>query len=203
MYFKAFPKIPRIVKSFFVTITEKIDGSNGQIMITPFETADGFDKYVLTSINGMTIRVGSRGRWVIPGKETDNYGFAGWVYRNALEVLKLGEGQHFGEWYGNGIQCGYGLDEKRFALFNARRWTAPYQAVKTGHDAAFPNCMEVVPVLYQGAFTQEAIDTCMGRLFTEGSVLVPGFKNPEGIIVEMNGERAKHTFENVNGKWVS
>ncbi|MFK3848022.1 RNA ligase family protein [Agrobacterium pusense] len=205
MNFQAFPKIPRIAKCFFVTITEKIDGSNGQIVITPATADDLEDTNILAQVNGMTIRAGSRGRWVTPGKETDNYGFAAWVQRNAEELVKLGPGQHFGEWYGSGIQCGYGLSggEKRFVLFNARRWTAPYQALKEGHDAAFPNCCEVVPVLYQGAFSTEAVKDCMDLLSSQGSKLVPGFMNPEGVIVEMNGERAKHTFQNVNGKWVS
>ncbi|MBZ5864392.1 RNA ligase family protein, partial [Escherichia coli] len=163
------------------------------------------DPSSLAVADGLTLRVGSRNRWIGPGKDSDNYGFARWCIDNLKELRKLGQGQHFGEWYGSGIQCGYGLTggDKRFALFNARRWGDAYRAHQGGHTNDFPSCVEVVPVLYQGAFTSTAVDDCMARLRDEGSVHVPGFMNPEGVIVEMNGERAKHTFQNVNGKWVS
>jgi hypothetical protein len=68
-------------------ITEKIDGTNASILITD----DGSD------IAG----VGSRTRWITP--EDDNHGFAKWVKANHEELLKLGPGHHFGEWWGNGI----------------------------------------------------------------------------------------------------
>jgi hypothetical protein len=185
--FMPWPKTPRISKSFFVTITEKLDGTNAQFTI----------------VGGEIVSVGSRNRHITPGKETDNYGFAGWVERNASELVKLGDGRHYGEWYGNGIQIGYGLDHKRFALFDARRWRKFYEDHKEGYDNGFPNCLEVVPVLYQGSFTDRVVNDCMARLETAGSVAVPGFMRPEGIIVEMNGERAKHTFMHQNGKWLA
>lgn len=49
----------------------------------------------------------SRTRWITP--EDDNYGFAKWANENKEELLKLGIGQHFGEWWGSGIQRGYNL----------------------------------------------------------------------------------------------
>src|SRR6218665_4077308 len=121
MDFSAFPKIPRISKAFFCTITEKIDGSNAQIVITPYASSDVGDPSVLVigAFPLLTMRVGSRNRWIKPGKETDNYGFAGWCLSNATELFKLGIGTHFGEWYGNGIQCGYGLKEKRLPILKA------------------------------------------------------------------------------------
>ena len=185
--FTGWPKTPRISKSFFCTITEKLDGTNAQIVIE----------------DGKIARVGSRNRWITPGKDTDNYGFAGWVERNADEIVKLGDGAHFGEWYGNGIGRNYGLAEKRFALFNARRWATPYEVRLQGHENGFPACLEVVPVLYQGVFQQSAVSAAMDRLASIGSVAVGGFMNPEGIIVEMGAERAKHTFESVDGKWLA
>ena len=39
-----------------------------------------------------------------------------------LSMTFLVPGRHFGEWWGSGIQRGYGLDEKTFSLFNAYRW---------------------------------------------------------------------------------
>jgi hypothetical protein len=102
--FSEFPKMARLSRE--VIITEKIDGTNAQILITK-------DNRLLT---------GSRTRWITPND--DNYGFAKWVEENREEVLKLGIGRHFGEWWGSGIQRGYNLPkgEKRFSLFNVSRW---------------------------------------------------------------------------------
>ena len=58
--------------------------------------------------------------------------------------MELGVGQHFGEWWGFGIQRGYGLHERRFSLFNTGRWSDP---------AVRPACCGVVPVLADGDFT--------------------------------------------------
>lgn len=152
--FEGFPKIARLNRE--IVITEKLDGTNAQIVIN--ESGE--------------IKVGSRNRWITP--KDDNYGFAGWVERNKEEILKLGEGQHFGEWWGNGIQSGYGLKEKRFSLFNTHRWS---------DDVVRPACCHVVPILYQGIFSQEIINQCIGTLNSEGSVAAPGWMKPEGIIV--------------------
>src|SRR5678815_2758188 len=101
--FEAFESIPRISRA--CVISEKIDGTNAQVYI-PDDSS-----YVLA---------GSRNRWITP--EDDNYGFATWVRDNATELLKLGPGRHFGEWWGAGIQRRYGLTEKRWSLFNSGRW---------------------------------------------------------------------------------
>jgi hypothetical protein len=101
--FESFPKIGRLSRN--CTITEKIDGTNAQIYI-------GEDGEFLT---------GSRNRWVTPGKQ-DNYGFSRWAHEHKDELMTLGPGRHFGEWWGLGIQRGYGLQEKRFSLFATHRW---------------------------------------------------------------------------------
>ncbi|MEZ2409809.1 RNA ligase family protein [Bosea sp. RCC_152_1] len=180
--FSAYPKTPRISKAFWCIITEKLDGTNAQIIIE----------------NGQIVGVGSRSRLITPGKLTDNYGFAGWVEQNASELVKLGDGRHFGEWYGNGIQRGYGLDHKRFALFDAMRWSG-----RNVPPEEFPNCVEVVPVIYRGEYSPAKVTEAMELLRYGGSYAAEGFMNPEGIIVEMNGQRAKHTFEHVDGKWLA
>ena len=171
--FEPFGKMARLNRD--CVITEKLDGTNAQIVIDQ----DG------------NIRVGSRTRWITPGKTTDNYGFAGWVERNREEILKLGEGKHFGEWYGNGIQCGYGLNEKRFALFNVHRW-------KDNPD--LPSCCEVVPVLYEGPFDTVMINDVLNGLRINGSTAVPGFMKPEGIVVyhKAANQLFKVTLENDN-----
>ena len=152
--FIPFPKIPRLKRG--CVITEKIDGTNAQIVIGE----DG------------SIRAGSRNRWITP--QDDNYGFAGWVERNKEELLQLGPGQHFGEWWGNGIQRNYGLKEKKFSLFNSGRWS-------TGR----PACCDVVPVLYAGEFNSDSVETVLAKLVDTGSIAAPSFMKPEGIIVFM------------------
>lgn len=176
MEFTPYPKTPRLKRD--VVITEKLDGTNAQVVIARVKTAD-FPANVIdtrpTDVDNehFVMLAGSRTRWITPGKNTDNYGFAGWVQRNADDLWKLGEGQHFGEWYGNGIQRGYGLPEKRFALFNTARWGA--------HNPNTPACCEVVPVL---AMRQDvSVDEVLQRLREEGSKAVPGWMKPEGIIV--------------------
>lgn len=151
--FKEFPKIYRVSRE--CVITEKIDGTNGQICIT--EDGD--------------FLIGSRTRWITP--ENDNMGFARWCIENKNDLLKLGPGSHFGEWWGSKIQRGYGLTEKRFSLFNTSRWL---------NNPNKPDCCLIVPVLYTGIFSTEAIDSCINFLRQNGSVAVPGFMKPEGIV---------------------
>lgn len=175
--FESFQKISRAYKSYGCVITEKLDGTNAQIMIQ----------------DGRIVGVGSRSRWIAPGKHTDNYGFAGWVERNHDDLLKLGEGTHFGEWFGSGIQRGYGLNEKRFALFNTSRWL----------ENDKPQCCDIVPVLYEGEFSRTVVSEVMADLMQGGSRAAPGFSRPEGIIIYLPGPRVllKETFDSPQGKW--
>jgi hypothetical protein len=152
--FVEFRKIPRLTRE--CVITEKVDGTNGVICIT----ADG------------QFLVGSRTRWIVPGD--DNYGFAKWAHENKDELMKLGEGTHYGEWWGQGIQRNYGLSEKRFSLFNTHRWS---------DDAVRPKCCHVVPVLASGMFDTALAQRCVDALRKDGSKAAPGFMKPEGICV--------------------
>lgn len=152
--FVEFPKIARWSRD--IVITEKLDGTNGSIHI-------GENSEFL---------VGSRTRWITP--EADNHGFAKWAYANKGELLKLGPGTHFGEWWGCGIQRGYDLQEKRFSLFNTARWS---------DVEVRPACCHVIPVLYQGPLCQAAIDESLNDLRNSGSWAVPGFMKPEGVVV--------------------
>lgn len=152
--FVEFPKIPRLKRG--CVITEKIDGTNAQIHIT--EAGE--------------FLVGSRTRWITP--EDDNYGFAAWAHANRDELMKLGPGSHFGEWWGLGIQRRYNITEKRFSLFNSARWADP---------AIRPACCHVVPVLYTGDFDTTKVDECLALLASAGSVAAPGFDRPEGVVV--------------------
>lgn len=154
MEFEPFGKIARLSRE--CTITEKIDGTNGCIGI-------GEDGNFLT---------GSRSRWITPGD--DNFGFSQWAWNNRAELMKLGPGRHWGEWWGAGIQRRYGLTEKRFSLFNTHKWSDPLVR---------PACCSVVPVLFNGLFSTMETDSALHALAKAGSHAAPGFMNPEGIIV--------------------
>lgn len=168
--FVPFPKIPRLRRDCI--ITEKLDGSNAGIQIVPIGEAEGHDK-IISVVDDHAIFAQSRSRFIVPGD--DNYGFARWVADNAPELVKLGPGTHFGEWWGQGIQRGYGLKEKRFSLFNVGRW---------GMDAErAPDCCGVVPLLFEGPFVDDAVEAMLELLKVSGSQAVPGFMKPEGIIV--------------------
>jgi len=125
--FQEFAKISRLNRE--VIVTEKIDGTNGQVHIRPAEGSRlefGYDCQI--DIGGVPhyIRAGSRNRWVAQVGGDDNNGFGRWVYQHAHELAALGPGAHFGEWWGSGIQRRYGLTEKRWSLFNVGRWRDPW-----------------------------------------------------------------------------
>ena len=180
--FEPFPKIARLKRG--IVVTEKIDGTNAQIAIfhEPTGVATGSIR-----VGEYLVMAGSRKRWIT--SDDDNFGFARWVEENATQLVKLGEGRHFGEWWGSGIQRQYGLDEKRFSLFNVGRWT----------DAdEFPECCSLTPVLYDGPWSDEAIEGCLRGLRFGGSVAAPGFTDPEGVVVFHKASRQlfKVTLEN-------
>lgn len=154
--FEEFPKIARLNRE--CVISEKIDGTNGQIIIGD---------------NG-EIQAASRSCLIYPDR--DNHGFAAWVRDNKDDLLKLGPGRHFGEWWGSGIQRKYGLTgtDKRFSLFNSFRWS---------DGAIRPKCCHIVPVLFQGVFSSYAVEHCVAFLRTNGSQAAPGFMKPEGVII--------------------
>ena len=197
--FQAWPKTPRLMRN--ITITEKIDGTNAAIGIVKFDASEPLDPSIIdyVSLNGEAFGVyaQSRTRLIKPGKSTDNYGFAGWVATHSAELVALlGEGLHFGEWWGNGIQRNYGMSEKWFSLFNTDRYH--------GFDERTGLNIKAVPVLYQGPNDTEVIADALARLRTEGSVAAPGFMNPEGICVYQSASRtiSKVTLDkNDAGKW--
>jgi hypothetical protein len=182
--FKPFQKIGRLTRG--ITITEKLDGSNAQITIVPV-LPDYNDPNIIARIESPTgsfaMYAGSRTRWITPGKTTDNFGFARWAQENCTELFMLGEGTHFGEWYGAGIQRGYGLTEKRFALFNVGRWSSARAPLTEGKTPA-PACCELVPVLYEGVFTMDAVNDALSYLQRMGSLAnTRDMVKAEGIVI--------------------
>lgn len=173
--FVKFPKIARLSRT--IIVTEKIDGTNACIYI---------------DASGNEMLVGSRTRWITPDK--DNHGFAKWAFEHKEELLQLGPGRHFGEWWGSGIQRGYGLPkgEKRFSLFNTLRWCEhdeTPQPIETGDpriekwEQPLPECCYLVPEIYRGPFLMEWVDSSLRLLAQQGSYASHGFMNPEGIVV--------------------
>lgn len=159
--FEPWAKIPRL-RNEIVTITEKLDGTNAQILVTETQ-----------------IWAGSRSRWLggldAKGKISDNYAFNAWVQENHEKLRLLGPGRHYGEWYGFGIgPRGYGLPEKRLALFNTFR---PAETLPPG--------IEQVKILYQGPGLElsKIVAELIADLKTNGSKHVPGYMRPEGLVV--------------------
>ena len=163
MPFPKFGSIARLNRE--VVLTEKIDGTNALVQITRVPLGTSIDFSIPPFIRAwiddseldesgmptyeLILRVGSRSRWL--STTDDNFNFAKWVKTNAQELLKLGVGNHYGEWYGQGIQRNYGLTHKRFALFNVSKW---------GDSDVRPACCDVVPVLSRvnGSELSEAVE---------------------------------------------
>lgn len=205
--FRPFAKMARLSRE--CVITEKLDGTNAQIYILPEVEYDTLvarcllegrdvDARRTATVSGHVLLSGSRTRWIRPKNpgekgDPDNYGFAAWVKANAEELVKLGPGKHFGEWFGSGINRAYGLvnGDRRFALFNVHRWVPNWanpQSVLPGVVAADGtgepvSCCYVVPTLYRGPFSTSSIELTLNVLETLGSNAVPGFKSPEGIVI--------------------
>jgi hypothetical protein len=171
--FAEFGKIARLSRN--CVISEKIDGTNASVYI-------GEAGEFLT---------GSRTRWITP--EDDNYGFARWAHEHRDELMMLGPGHHFGEWWGLGIQRKYGVPDKRWSLFNTHRWcphgtepqmiSNPNPKAEAKFQTVLPACIGLVPVMFKGVFTTEAVNECLDLLKTQGSFAAPGFMNPEGVVI--------------------
>jgi len=181
--FHGFPKMARLYRE--IIITEKLDGTNAQVYITMDDPTDELPvvAIVLTEVGPMYLYAGSRNRWITP--TDDNFGFAAWVADNRLKLVGLGPGRHFGEWWGRGIQRGYGMGDRKFSLFNTARW----------NHTNIPDSpsIGVVPTLYQGVFSTQAVEECLVSLRDNGSRAAPGFMDPEGVVVY-------HTAANVGFK---
>ena len=188
MEFVEFNKIARLSRN--CVITEKIDGTNGQIAIT----------------DDLQMFVGSRNRWLQPG--ADNFGFLAWAIEHRDELLTLGPGRHFGEWWGRGIQRGYDQTQKIFSLFNTIRWCEfgqEPQLIPSGnpktepkYQQVLPACCRLVPVIYRGPFVTDVCEFALAHLEHYGSSAAPGFRDPEGIVIyhTASGVCFKKTLKN-------
>jgi len=175
--FQKWPKTPRPDR-FNIIITEKIDGSNAQILIE----------------DGEITMVGSRNREIFPGGNRDNAGFAGFIQENAEEICHLlPDGRHYGEWAGPGIQRNpLNLPEKLFFLFDPYRYRNKDNPALT---MALPHRFRVVPQLYFGPLDVYTINSEYENIKECTCVNEPGShgNSGEGIIVQILGDKFKLT----------
>jgi hypothetical protein len=146
MEFKKWPKIPRANNEKFFW-TEKIDGTNAALLI---------------NVANDTLQCQSRSRLITP--EDDNYGFARWAYANKAELMKLGDGYRFGEWWGQGIQRGYDMPEKVFSLFY------------------YPDDLPTEIVRRVPSLPVNSDEEAIEFLKQKGSQASPGYMRPEGAV---------------------
>lgn len=171
MEFIAWPKTPRLFKP--VVITEKIDGTNACVIITE-------EGEIGAQSRNRLLPMGPSQKDDITWQKRDNSGFAAWVRENDEALIDfLGVGHHYGEWFGHKIGRNYGLSDRRFALFNTKRWGF----LQSPNLASNIPGLVVVPTLHTGEFDTEMIREVFWELMDCGSQAVPGFAKPEGIIV--------------------
>lgn len=169
MEFVGMEKIYRLNRDW--VITEKLDGTNASILWSATERDEDL---ALGEFDGRWLYAASRTRWITP--DSDNHGFARWVADHAEDLASLGPGRHFGEWFGLGINRGYGLKEKRLALFD-QKWADPW---------ARPECCTVVPVLgvINGYDIGNEVEGWLDYLRKYGSQMVAGFPHAEGVVAQ-------------------
>ena len=172
--FRAWPKIPRLENEVY-HITEKIDGTNACILIRGYDPVeDGMKAMYIDPDYQYAVYAQSRTRLITP--EDDNFGFAKWVKDNAEQLISdLGVGYHYGEWWGKGINRGYGLEERRFSLFNP-----------TKHSDVCYHVPEIAAVSAEALI--ETIQDEIEQL-KMGSYAAPGYMRPEGLVIY--AEKAK------------
>lgn len=191
--FEGWGKIARLNKH--TVITEKIDGTNAAIVVRPLDRdrpavdIRPHETMVrLIELDGMyakavyyAVAAQSRKRFVTPAD--DNFGFAGWVWDNAHNLASgFGPGRHFGEWWGVGIQRGYGTTGRYFSPFNSHRWDKG--AIE--HEGLDVIGVVPVPVLYRwGSLDSIVIAQAIEELRELGTRLPhtrKGFE-AEGVVV--------------------
>ena len=213
--FRKWPKTSRLFRE--CVITEKIDGTFGGIRIvernfgeqlvlddkpdpTVLAVTFGPPKMANDGVPAFEYWIGAQSKNRMLTTTDDNFGFAKWVQSNAVSLVQdLGEGSHFGEWWGAGIQRKYGTSFKNFSLFESRT---------LGDWSELPEfdtpALNVAPPLYVGEYYEGVVSECLSRLQENGSQVAPlGWPTPEGVVIKFKtGERFKVTLDNNDrGKW--
>lgn len=186
--FVKWAKIPRFNREW--EVTEKIDGTNGILLWSE----EYHPEYCLGAVKDFTdgepelfLYAGSRTRWLT--RKADNHGFANWASDYAPALATLGKGRHFGEWWGAGIQRRYGLEGKRFSLFDVNKY----------NDMPMPAQVSTVPLIARvtSPGLDYKIEGILNDLRATGSYAAPGFDKPEGIVLRhsQSGDRFKILLE--------
>ena len=202
--YASFPSIERL-ENIYCVISEKVDGTNGLIEIN--------EVFPVGEPKEIQIRFGSRNRYIT--FNNDNADFANFfrhyearfkdvaadIILKELEVSgeTLTECQEqyplriYGEWFGSGIQRGYGLKDKFFMPFST------FYAEKL-IEYQVPNIVKP-NIMYTGKFNKLTADMCMNTLAIHGSGIIKDYKRPEGIVIHFPkyNFRLKQTFE--GSKW--
>jgi len=168
-----------------VTITEKIHGTNAHVHVVKDEAGN------------LRAHAAKRTSYARVG---EHFGFGSYVAANEAEICgKLGEGRHYGEWVGPGVNSDYGLKEKVFVLFNH----AYHQPRKDAGQ--LPPQMDVVPVLYDGPYEPGLVERVKANLRASGSKFAPGFARPEGVVITFPqfGTTLKSVFAAEETGWTS
>ncbi len=195
--FEEFPKMPKW-DNMELVITQKMHGTNACINIYCKHCAKMGHTIVIGQKCECTtpdygLICGKRTAWITT--QSDNFGFALFCYVNKDELIAfLGPGIHWGEWCGPGINkdAGEGLSVKTLYLFNY--WREYDMAIK-------PKNVEIIPVLYFGKNLPGVIEKTCEKLKVEGSAAVPGYMNPEGVVITLNRVRYKKPFNNEETHW--
>lgn len=210
--FEKWPKIDRLSNTL-VTVTEKIDGSNAAVIIKPMtqeEYTAEMKTWELDDFNpssgarvvpqewltlvagkeeGQLYAIGAQSRKHLIWPGSDNFGFAGWVKANAKVLADLlGPGRHFGEWWGQGIQGGHGMDRKVFSLFDQHRWSGVAQQRSDWIDRAGEINMTYVPLIYTGKFSHDVVPYSINLLRQNGSIAAAAYgvsHKAEGVVIEL------------------
>lgn len=188
--FVGYSKTPRLYRE--VIITEKIDGTNACLLIEedPYGVVvDSDPDRTAVVVEGSRVTylyAQSRNKFITPDK--DNYGFAAWVSENAETLARiLGPGRWYGEWWGKGIQRGYGMDFKVFSLFSGEEarllkrhgGVLDFDMVKAMDQIN----LRFVPLVKTGVLSDDLVEGSLSKLRSQGSLASYGYSNPEGIIV--------------------
>lgn len=159
---RQWPKTTRLLSRCL--ISEKLDGSNCAVIVE--EDENGF-------------KLGAQTRTKLATRYDDQLGFYRWVEENVETLIKdLGVGYHYGEFV-----KGKGLKEPHLFLFNIKRW----------RDAIFTTpTLKVVPLLYEGEYSQAHLDACVADLETNGSKVLD--TAPEGVIVFWSDDQTSKKY---------
>jgi len=200
-----FPKIPRYVREW--QVTEKIDGTNGQIFIKPLTEDEilgvtdspslppcvafvGLGADSPWEYGYVAVAAGSRNRWLTP--ESDNHGFAAWVQANAKELAEvLPAGRHYGEWWGKGIQRGYDMPHKVFTLFDG--------VERYGYEINFGDLPVTMPFVLHWSYggPPDSLDLFRYGYSHAADSFGVSYDHPEGVVVRHmpSGHLYKFTYE--------